>query len=178
MVCPKSCTKDGLETQIGVNHFGHFLLTHLLLDVIKVSFNKSFSNRIHNIFLQISQPSRIIVVSSMAHLYGKIKKDDINSENSYNEISCYCQSKLANVLFTKELARRLKDTAVTVNALHPGVVNTDLDRHVGKMAKIYNSWVFDVLRYLFYKTAESGCQTTLYVALDPDLDKVSGKYFA
>lgn len=113
MASPKAMTKDGFEQQIGVNHMGHFLLTNLLLDLLK-----------------ISAPSRIVVVSSLFHLYGRINKEDLNSEKSYWRWIAYGQSKLANILFTKELARQLEGTSVTVNALHPGAVNTELARHI------------------------------------------------
>lgn len=113
MICPKSLTKDGLETQIGVNHMGHFLLTNLLLDLLKKS-----------------SPSRIIVLSSLAHIAGYINKKDLNSEKSYNRILAYGQSKLANILFTRYLSKKLNGTGVTVYCLHPGSVNTELTRHV------------------------------------------------
>lgn len=113
MRCPKSLTKDGIELQLGVNHMGHFLLTNLLLDVI-----------------QKAAPSRIVNVSSLAHTRGEIKVADLNSEQSYDEGKAYSQSKLANVLFTRELAKRLHNTGVTVNALHPGIVHTELGRHM------------------------------------------------
>lgn len=113
MICPKSLTKDGFETQIGVNHMGHFLLTNLLLDLLKKS-----------------SPSRIVVLSSLAHIAGYIKKDDLNSEKSYNRILAYGQSKLANILFTRHLATKLNGTGVTIYCVHPGSVNTELMRHV------------------------------------------------
>ena len=114
MACPHMLTKDGFEMQIGVNHLGHFLLTNLLLDLIKSS-----------------APSRIINLSSLAHNYGKINKEDLMSEKSYNQITAYCQSKLANILFTRELAKRLQDSKVTAYAVHPGTVKTELNRHMG-----------------------------------------------
>lgn len=91
MVCPYGKTADGFEMQFGVNHLGHFLLTHLLLDLIKRS-----------------APARIVTVSSMAHSWGVINLDDINSEKSYGKSAAYSQSKLANVLFTHSLAKRLE----------------------------------------------------------------------
>lgn len=155
MACPKSSTKDGFEMQLGVNHLGHFLLTNLLLDTLKKS-----------------APSRIVNVSSSAHYYGKLNKDDLNSERSYSRVNAYSQSKLANVLFTRELAKRLDGTGVVTNSLHPGAVKTELARHV--------SWFTFILlpvRWLLFKDAKSGAQTQLAVALDPELKNVSGKYF-
>lgn len=103
MAMPKALTKDGFEMQLGVNHLGHFLLTNLLLDILKAS-----------------APSRIIILSSLAHKYGEINRDDLNSEKSYNKYKAYSQSKLSNILMCQELARRLKGTGVTVNSVHPG----------------------------------------------------------
>lgn len=120
MRCPHTLTKDGLEMQLGVNHMGHFLLTNLLLDTLKQS-----------------SPSRIVVVSSIAHTRGDINVTDLNSEKSYDEGAAYNQSKLANILFTIELAKRLQSTGVTVNALHPGIVDTELMRHMG----IFKSYI-------------------------------------
>lgn len=151
----RQLTKDGLEMQIGTNHFGHFLLTNLLLDMLKAS-----------------APSRIITVSSLAHKFGRINRDDIQMEHTYSRWPAYGQSKLANILFTRELAKRLKGTKVTANSLHPGAVKTELGRHLG------------ILHYLalpvqmLVKTPKSGAQTTIMLAVDPDLDDVSGKYFA
>lgn len=113
MMCPKMMTRNGFEVQIGVNHLGHFLLTNLLLDR-----------------LITAAPSRIVVVSSLAHVFGSINKEDLNSEKSYNRYKAYFQSKLANILFTRYLAKKLDGTGVTVNALHPGAVNTELQRHI------------------------------------------------
>ena len=113
MYCAYGKTVDGFETQFGVNHLGHFLLTNLLLDKIKQA-----------------PEGRIIVVSSIGHAYAtKLDLDTINSEAHYNPYDAYHKSKLANVLFTKALAKRLSDTSVTVNSLHPGFVDTELQRH-------------------------------------------------
>lgn len=158
MAMPKSLTKDGFEMQLGVNHLGHFLLTNLLLDILKAS-----------------APSRIVIVSSLAHKFGQINRDDLNSEKSYNKYKAYSQSKLANILFCQELAKRLKGTGVTVNAVHPGVVKTDLGRH---LIHSYLKKALDPFTYFCFKTCKSGAQTTLRVALDPELENVSGKYFA
>uniref|UniRef100_A0A4W5PL71 Retinol dehydrogenase 12 n=1 Tax=Hucho hucho TaxID=62062 RepID=A0A4W5PL71_9TELE len=91
MMCPYMKTKDGFEMQLGVNHLGHFLLTYLLIGLLKRS-----------------APARIVVVSSLAHNFGWIRFHDLLSQGSYNSGLAYCQSKLANVLFARELARRLK----------------------------------------------------------------------
>lgn len=158
MAMPRGVTKDGFEMQLGVNHLGHFLLTNLLLDILKAS-----------------APSRIIVLSSLAHKYGEINRDDLNSEKLYNKYTAYSQSKLANILFTQELARRLKGTCVTVNCVHPGIVKTDLGRH---LVHSYVKKLIDPFTYYFFKTAKSGAQTTIMLAVEPELEKVSGQYFA
>lgn len=161
MRCPKMFTKEGIELQIGVNHFGHFLLTTLLLDTLKKA-----------------APSRVVVVSSLAHTRGRLKVDDLNSDKSYDTGEAYNQSKLANVLFTRALAKRLQGTGVTVNALHPGVVSTDLGRHMSLFNSTLGKIFVKPFLWPFMKTAPAGAQTTLYVALDPDLEKISGKYFS
>ncbi|EDW89216.1 retinol dehydrogenase 12 [Drosophila yakuba] len=161
MDCPKMLTEDGFEMQIGVNHMGHFLLTLLLLDLLKSS-----------------APSRIVVLSSIAHRFGRIKRDDLNSEKSYDRKMAYCQSKLANILFTRELAKRLEGTKVTVNALHPGVVNTELFRNTPFLGSRFGKFIIAPLIWIFIKTARNGAQTTLYTALDPSLENVSGRYFS
>ena len=108
----RSTTKDGLETTFGVNHVGTFLLTHELLDVLKAS-----------------APSRVVVLSSKLHYRGKMAWDDLQFERRrFSTLGAYNQSKLANVLFTRALARRLATSGVVVNAVHPGVVQTELAR--------------------------------------------------
>ncbi|XP_017026977.1 retinol dehydrogenase 12-like [Drosophila kikkawai] len=161
MHCPKSLTKDGIEMQLGVNHVGHFLLTHLLLDVLKKT-----------------APSRIVNVSSLAHTQGSINVKDLNSEKSYSRIGAYSQSKLANVLFTRELAKRLEGTGVTVNSLHPGAVDTELLRNWGFLQNDLGQLMIRPLLWTLFKTAKSGAQTSLYAALDTDLKNVSGLYFS
>lgn len=158
MGCPYQMTEDGLEMQFGVNHIGHFLLTLLLLDLMKQS-----------------GPSRIINVSSLAHRFGTgvINFDDINAEKDYDPFAAYQQSKLANILFTRELSVHLEDTNVTVNALHPGLVNTDIQRH-----SFISGLVFFPLRWYFFKTAEQGAQTTIHCAVSEEMEGVSGKYLA
>ena len=156
MGCPYQKTQDGFEMQFGVNHLGHFLLTLLLLDRLKRS-----------------QPSRIINVSSSAHRMGsgKINFDDIHFEKSYSSWGAYFNSKLANVLFTRELSRRLEGTHVTVNALHPGAVTTELQRH-----SFLSSALFSPLLWYTFKTAEQGAQTSIHCAVSEEMEGVSGKY--
>lgn len=116
-----------------------------------------------------------MVVSSLAHTRGEINVSDLNSEQNYDEGSAYSQSKLANVLFSRELAKRLAGTGVTVNTVHPGIVKTELGRH---LIHSYVRTIINPFVYFFFKTPRSGAQTSLAVALDPELEKVSGKYFS
>ncbi|XP_034101988.1 retinol dehydrogenase 12-like [Drosophila albomicans] len=158
---PRRLTKDGFEMQIGVNHMGHFLLTSLLLDLLKKA-----------------APSRIVNVSSLAHTMHKLNVDDLNCEKSYDETHAYCQSKLANVMFTRELAKRLEGTGVTVTALHPGLVDTEIFRNSAILQSAIVQFVFKPLLWPFIKTPKSGAQTTLYAALDPSLEGITGEYFS
>ncbi|KAA0704777.1 Retinol dehydrogenase 12 [Triplophysa tibetana] len=135
---------------------GHFLLTYLLLDLIKRS-----------------TPARIINVASVAHTWGSIQLDDINSEKSYSPRRAYGQSKLANILCTRSLAKRLQGTDVTVYSLHPGVVQSELFRNLGKAAQIAVKVISP-----FTKTTVQGAQTTIYCAVEPELDKESGGYYS
>ena len=112
MIPKRTLTKDGFEMQFGTNHLGHFLFTNLLLDHIKKA-----------------PSARIVNVSSLAYRRGSIDVEDLNSERSYAPIPAYCKSKLANVLFTRALAKRLEDTNVTTNVLHPGGIRTGLQQH-------------------------------------------------
>lgn len=157
--CPYTKTDEGFEMQLGVNHLGHFLLTHLLLDLLKAS-----------------APSRIVVVSSKLYKYGHINFDDLNSENNYNKAFCYSQSKLANLLFTLELAHRLEGTGVTVNALTPGIVRTRLGRHI--QIPLLAKPLFYLASLVFFKSPLEGAQTPLYLACSPEVEGVSGKCFA
>ncbi|XP_068433654.1 retinol dehydrogenase 14b [Clinocottus analis] len=157
--CPYTKTQDGFEMQLGVNHLGHFLLTHLLLDLLKTS-----------------APSRIVVVSSKLYKYGHINFDDLNSESKYDKAFCYSQSKLANLLFTLELARKLEGTGVTVNALTPGIVRTRLGRHV--QIPLLAKPLFYLASLVFFKSPLEGAQTPLYLACSPEVEGVSGKCFA
>ncbi|KAK4525104.1 hypothetical protein GAYE_SCF08G3009 [Galdieria yellowstonensis] len=160
----RETTKDGFEMQFGVNHLGHFLLTNLLLDL-----------------LIASAPSRVIVVSSYAHTFGKIDFDNLQWERNYSGFAAYGASKLANILFVKELDKRLKQSAanVSVYAVHPGAVRTELPRY------ILSSWWKKLLvtpilplTYLLLKDPYHGAQTQIRCAIDPTLQQSSGKYFA
>nr|XP_020459543.1 retinol dehydrogenase 12-like [Monopterus albus] len=156
MMCPYGKTADGFELQIGVNHMGHFLLTHLLIDLIKRS-----------------APARIISVSSMAHSWSSINLEDINSEKSYDKRKAYAQSKLANILFTRSLAKRLEGTSVTTYSLHPGVIQTDLYRHLNGPQQFLMKIISP-----FTKSSVQGAQTTIYCAVEPSLVKESGGYYS
>ncbi|XP_066455194.1 retinol dehydrogenase 14 [Eleutherodactylus coqui] len=156
--CPYTKTEDGFEMQFGVNHLGHFLLTHLLLGLLKSS-----------------APSRIVVVSSKLYKYGEINFDDLNSEKSYSRSFAYSRSKLANILFTRELARRLEGSGVTVNVLHPGIVRTNLGRHIN--IPVLVKPLFNVVSWAFFKSPVEGAQTSVFLASSPEVEGVSGKYF-
>ncbi|XP_029450219.1 retinol dehydrogenase 13 isoform X4 [Rhinatrema bivittatum] len=161
MRCPHWKTEDEFEMQFGVNHLGHFLLTNLLLDKMKSTGN-----------------ARIINVSSLAHVIGQIDFDDINWEKKkYNTKEAYCQSKLANILFTQELARQLQGTGVTANSLHPGVAATELGRHTGLHKSAFSSSVLGPIFWLLVKTPLQAAQPSIYLAVAEELEGVSGKYF-
>lgn len=151
-------TIDGLEMTFVVNYLSRFLLTHLLLDVLKDS-----------------APSRIVEVAGAYHTKGQINFDDLQSERDYNGMKANAQSKLANVLFTHELARRLKGTGVTINCLHPGIVATKLI----ESDRDYPSFLKALYRLFkpFIKTPEQGAETVLYLATSPEVAEVSGEYF-
>ncbi|XP_033217576.1 retinol dehydrogenase 13-like [Belonocnema kinseyi] len=161
MNCPQATTKDGIEMQLGVNHMGHFLLTNLLLDTLKAS-----------------APSRIVNVTSAAYARGKIKLDDFNSEKKYNPDEAYKQSKLANVLFTLELAKKLKGTGVTVNAVYPGISDTDIYRNMSYHSSFISSVFVKPFTWLFIKSARQGAQPVWIAAIDPKLKDVTGCYLS
>ncbi|CAN9499290.1 unnamed protein product [Ophioblennius macclurei] len=160
MSCPQWKTEEGFEMQFGVNHLGHFLLTNCLLDLLKKS-----------------APSRIVNVSSLAHERGQIDFDDINQEKDYKPRKSYSQSKLANVLFTRELAKKLQGTGVTTYSLHPGVIRTELGRHFWPTIPLWRRVVFTPLVYLI-KTPTEGAQTTIYCAVEESLKDESGLYYS
>ncbi|XP_017658413.1 retinol dehydrogenase 12 isoform X2 [Nannospalax galili] len=155
MMCPYSKTADGFEAHLGVNHLGHFLLTYLLLGRLKES-----------------APARVVNLSSVVHLGGKIRFHDLQGEKRYCRGFAYCHSKLANVLFTRELAKRIQGTGVTTYAVHPGVVMSEIVRHSFLLCLLWR------LFSPFFKSTRQGAQTSLYCALEEGLEPLSGKYFS
>lgn len=151
----RQVTVDGFETQLAVNHLAPFLLTNLLLDTIKAS-----------------APARIVTVASDMHRGATIDFDDLQSEGSYRPLRVYCRTKLANVLFTYELARRLAGTKVSANCLHPGVVATKLLADGMGMPRALRSTT-----RLIGARPEKGAKTSIYLAVSPEVEGVSGKYF-
>jgi NAD(P)-dependent dehydrogenase (short-subunit alcohol dehydrogenase family) len=146
---------DGFEMTLALNHLSYFLLTNLLLDLLKAA-----------------AAARIVNVSSGAHMGGSINFDDLMLEKKYRSFAAYSQSKLANVLFSYELARRLEGSGVTSNALHPGGVATGFGAGEGVMG-----WFFKLARP-FLLTPEQGAETQIYLASSPEVADVTGKYFA
>jgi retinol dehydrogenase-14 len=150
-------TADGLERTFALNHLAPFLLTNLLLDRLKRS-----------------APARVVTVSSNVHLLGRIDFDDLQGEGSYSGARAYNQSKLANVLFSYELATRMRTTSVTANALHPGVVRTCFGAEdPGGVQRL-----FTPLMRPFMKTPAQGAATSIHLASAPDLEQLTGCYFA
>ncbi len=149
-------TEDGFETTFQVNHLGPFLLTNLLLDKLKAS-----------------APARVVNVSSVTHRGVTLDFDDLQSEQSYSSMRVYGKSKLCNVLFTRELARRLDGTGVTTNSLHPGTVRTGFSG--GGDTKLLNlGWR---IGGIFFKSPKKGAETSIYLASSYDVEPVSGEYF-
>lgn len=147
-------TKEGVERQFGVNHLGHFLLTYRLVGIINPS-------------------GRIVNVASGAHKTGNIHFKDINLRKGFNVIKAYSQSKLANVLFTRELARRLEDKDITVNCCHPGAVATNIgiSRDTG-----FGKTITGLLKP-FFQTPAEGARTAIFLASDDSVKKITGEYF-
>ncbi|GAA4348919.1 SDR family oxidoreductase [Angustibacter luteus] len=149
-------TDDGLERTFALNHLAPFLLTHLLLDR-----------------LTLSAPARVVTVASNAHGMGRIDFDDLQGERAYSGARAYNQSKLANVMFSHELARRAAGSGVTANALHPGVVSTSFGADdPGRLQR----WLVPLVRPVM-KSPAQGAVTPVHLASDPELETVSGRYF-
>jgi NAD(P)-dependent dehydrogenase (short-subunit alcohol dehydrogenase family) len=151
----RQVTAEGYELTMALNHLNYFYLTHLLQDR-----------------LLASTPARIINVSSDAHKGGSINFDDLMSEKKYSAFGVYSMSKLANVMFTYELARRLEDSGVTANALHPGFVASNFGRSNGGIMGVLMP-----LAHLFAISPEKGAETSIYLAASPEVEGVTGKYF-
>ena len=150
----RSLNEDGIESTFAINHLGYFLLTNLLLDVLTRG----------------GATARIVNVASTAHKYGKIDISGWVIGRDYSAFGAYANSKLANVLFTYELARRLEGTGVTANCLHPGAVGTNLYRGLPKLLQ--------TLITLVTMGPERGARTSIYLASSPEVEAVNGKYFA
>jgi retinol dehydrogenase-14 len=150
-------TADGLEHTFALNHLAPFLLTNLLLDRLKAS-----------------APARVVTVSSGAQAAGRIDFDDLQGARNYSGQRAYSQSKLANILFTNELARRLQGTGVTANSVHPGVVRTNF----GSEDQAGFFQIISPLVRPFLKTPAQGARTPIYLASSPDVEATTGRFFA
>jgi len=153
----RHATADGLERTFALNHLAPFLLTNLLLDRLKAS-----------------APARVVTVSSGAQSMGRIEFDNLQGARNYSGQRAYNQSKLANIMFTYELARRLEATGVTATAVHPGVVRTNFGAED-------QAWFFAVISGVvrpFLKTPAQGAHTSIFLASSPDVEGVTGKFFA
>lgn len=158
MALPELEQKQGLELQFLTNHIGHFILVTGLLDIL-------------------SDDGRVVMLSSGAHTAAHkegIQFDNLSGEKDYSGWRAYGQSKLANLLFARELARRFEGSNKTANALHPGVIATNLSRHMSKAVQI----LFAPVALLGMKSLEQGAATQCYVAAHPDAGRISGAYFA
>lgn len=149
-------TADGIETTFAINHLAPFLLTELLLDRLKSS-----------------APSRVVTTSSGAQGFGNLDFDDLQSRRKYRGFGVYAMTKLANIMFTRELAERLRGSGVTANCFHPGAVSTNFGRNnSGPMTLLFR--VFKP----FMRSPEQGADTLIWLASSPEVEEVSGKYFS
>ena len=155
IMAERALTEDGLETTFAVNHIAYFLLTRLLLPK-----------------LQASAPARVVNVASRAHHSATIRFDDLMGARGYDGWKAYGQSKLANIVFTYELARRLAGTGVTANCLHPGVVASNFGSAGPVMIRLGVK-----LGRPFMKSSVRGAATSIYLASSPEIEGVSGRYF-
>ena len=157
MMLRREETSDGIETTFAVNHLAYFLLTTLLLDR-----------------LTASAPARVVSVASDAHHWagGGMDFDDLGSMKCYSSMRAYGLSKLANILFTRELARRLAGTGVTANCLHPGFVGSNFATNNGWLAKVVMTLASPAAR-----SPEKGAETAIWLCASPEVDGVSGQYF-
>lgn len=152
----RSETPDGIETTLAINHLAPFLLTNLLLDLLKKS-----------------APSRVVTVSSEAERWGNIDFDDLQSKSGYRGFPVYGMTKLANIMFTYELAERLRGTGVTATCMHPGAVNTRFGtNNGGPMTLLFRAFK------PFMRSPEQGADTLIYLASSWEVEGVSGKYYS
>jgi len=158
----RKVTEDGNEVQFQTNYLGHFLLTHLLMPVLKQS-----------------APARIVCMSSIAHIMpqASIHMRDLNLETCYGPWRAYCQSKLACLLFAYEMSRRLVGTNITINAVHPGIVDTTLwDEYASYVP--FGQFLYNLFKKLFMITQEQGAQTQIYVASSKECETETGHYYS
>ncbi|XP_060898204.1 retinol dehydrogenase 12 [Labrus mixtus] len=154
---PKQISKEGLDMTFATNHLGPFLLTNLLLDLLKSS-----------------APSRIVTLSSVNHVKGKVDFSHFHGENlTYRMDKVYNNTKLHNVICTNELARRLKGTDVTANSVHPGVVLTEVMRHYPFLIR----FIFNLIGFFLFKYPEEGAVSSIYCAVAEETEGITGKYF-
>ena len=152
----RELTEDGIERTFALNHLGYFLLTHELLGLLKAS-----------------APSRIVTVASAAHQGAKLDMSDLQNAKNYSGFRVYGQSKLANIYFTYELARRLQGTNVTANCLHPGFVASRFGNNTGGVFRLLIGWAKMVAAI----SEDNGAKTSVYLASSPEVQGVTGKYF-
>jgi len=156
----RALTPEGVERTLAVNHLAPFLLTSLLTDLLRAS-----------------APARVVTVASVAHEHGRLDLDDLPMDRGYRPFAAYSRSKLANVLFTRELARRLEGTGVTANAVHPGLVRTGLMDRSGAVRRA--GWQLIHVAYRRSSlTPEEGAEWIVELAASPALEAVTGRYFA
>jgi NAD(P)-dependent dehydrogenase (short-subunit alcohol dehydrogenase family) len=152
MLKKRALSVDHIEMNLAVNYLAPFLLTNLLLDVLKISI-----------------PSRIINISAGLHKRAILDIEDLQSEKDYSIIGTYSRSKVALVLFSYELSRRLEGSGITVNVLHPGVIRTNLLRDMPYIAQFFTK--------IFLKSPKKGAETSIYLASSRDVEGITGKYF-
>lgn len=150
-------TEDGIETTMATNHFGPFLLTHLLIDLLKRS----------------GPNTRIVVVASELYRFASLNLNRLNPIDTYFPVYLYYVSKYANICFTRELARRLEGSGVTANCLHPGMIDSGIWRNTPWLLQ----WPMKMLTKTFFKTPQQGCQTTIHLVTSDELTKTTGLYF-
>ena len=155
LVPTRQLSVDRIEKTFAGNHLGYFLLTGLLLDVLKKS-----------------APSRVVNVASDFHRLAKLDFGDLQGERKYSQMQAYALSKLANILFTYELARRLDGTGVTANCVHPGGVNSNFYNNSGKGLRFFSNFFGWTMR-----SPEKGAETVIYLASSPEVEGITGKYF-